>query len=73
LKPGGALGLSWNTYGLSRERLVELAAAAGLRPLDVGAYREFSHRVDSSIQRDILVAVAETPALSGSGTTGTDS
>jgi SAM-dependent methyltransferase len=73
LKPGGALGLSWNTYGLSRERLVELAATAGLQPLDAGAYREFGHRVDSSIHRDILVAVAETPALSGSGPTGTDS
>jgi SAM-dependent methyltransferase len=59
LKPGGALGLSWNTYGLSRERLVQLAAAAGLRPLDIGAYREFAHRVDSSIQRDILVALAD--------------
>jgi SAM-dependent methyltransferase len=73
LKPGGALGLSWNTHGLSRVRLVELAAAAGLRPLDAGPYCEFGHRVDSSIHRDILVAVAETPALSGSGPTGTDS
>ena len=72
LKPGGALGLSWNTYGLSRERLVELVAAAGLRPLDAGAYREFDHRVDSSIQRDILVAVAESPVRSSSGATGTE-
>jgi hypothetical protein len=62
LKPGGALGLSWNTYGLSRQRLVELAAGAGLQPLDSGAYRDFSHRVDSSIQRDILVAVADPAA-----------
>ena len=72
LKPGGALGLSWNTYGLSRERLVELVAAAGLRPLDAGAYREFDHRVDSSIQRDILVAVAESPVRASSGGTGTE-
>jgi SAM-dependent methyltransferase len=72
LKPGGALGLSWNTFGLSRERLVELSVAAGLRPLDAGAYREFSHRVDSSIQRDILVAVAESLERPGSRPTGHD-
>jgi hypothetical protein len=57
LRAGGALGLSWNTHGLTRERLVELASAAGLEPRDSGAYRRFGHRVDSSIQRDILVAV----------------
>ena len=58
LKPGGALGLSWNTYAIGRAQLVELAAAAGLQPLDDGPYRELPHRVDSSIVRDILVAVA---------------
>lgn len=57
LKSGGALGLSWNTHGLNRERLLELAREAGLDPLDDGAYRRFGHRVDSSIHRDILVAV----------------
>lgn len=56
LKPGGALGLSWNTHGLTREDLVTMMSDAGLTPLDDGAWREFSHRVDSSIQRDILVA-----------------
>ncbi len=57
LKAGGALGLSWNTHGLARERLVELVDSAGLDPLDDGAYRQFGHRVDASIHRDILVAV----------------
>lgn len=57
LKPGGALGLSWNTYVISRDQLLNLSAAAGLQPLDDGPYREFAHRVDSSIVRDILVAV----------------
>ena len=57
LKSGGALGLSWNALGLPRPRLLELASDAGLEPLDDGAYREFGHRVDSSIFRDILVAV----------------
>ncbi len=57
LKPGGALGLSFNAIGLPRERLLELVAAAGLEPLDSGPYRDFEHRVDSSIRRDIVVAL----------------
>jgi hypothetical protein len=57
LKPGGALGLSFNAIGLRRERLLDLVAAAGLKPLDSGPYRDFEHRVDSSIRRDIVVAV----------------
>jgi hypothetical protein len=57
LKTGGALGLSWNAIGLSRERLLEILAGAGLEPLDFGAYRDFEHRVDSSIRRDIVVAI----------------
>jgi hypothetical protein len=57
LKAGGAFGLSWNAIGLSRERLLELLAGAGMEPLDFGPYREFEHRVDSSIRRDIVVAV----------------
>jgi hypothetical protein len=57
LKPGGALGLSFNAIGLRRERLLDLVAAAGLQPLDSGPYRDFEHRVDSSIRRDIVVAL----------------
>jgi hypothetical protein len=57
LKTGGALGLSWNAIGLSRERLLELLARAGLEPLDFGPYRDFEHRVDSSIRRDLVVAI----------------
>jgi tRNA G10 N-methylase Trm11 len=57
LKPGGALGLSFNAIGLRRERLLDLVAAAGLEPLDTGPYRDFEHRVDSSIRRDIVVAL----------------
>jgi hypothetical protein len=57
LKAGGALGLSWNAIGLNRERLVEILARAGLEPLDFGPYRDFEHRVDSSIRRDIVVAI----------------
>ena len=56
LKVGGALGLAWNALGLRRQALVEIAAEAGLEPLDDGPYGRFAHRVDSSIQRDVLVA-----------------
>lgn len=59
LKAGGALGLSWNTYGLTRERLSALAVEAGLRPLDSGPYLQFGHRVDASIHRDVFVAVKD--------------
>jgi hypothetical protein len=57
LKPGGAVGLSWNTLGMTRERLTALAVDAGLQPLAEGPYLRFGHRVDSSIARDIFVAV----------------
>lgn len=57
LRRGGALGLSWNTYGMSREDLVTALAQAGLDVRDEGPWRGFSHRVDSSIQRDLVVAV----------------
>jgi hypothetical protein len=57
LRSGGALGLSWNTIGLRRERVLDLAVAAGLEPLDFGPYLDFEHRVDSSIRRDIVVAI----------------
>lgn len=57
LRRGGTLGLSWNTHGLSREDLLDLLGEAGLEPLDGPAWSHFSHRVDSSIQRDLAVAV----------------
>nr|WP_156611044.1 site-specific DNA-methyltransferase [Auraticoccus cholistanensis] len=56
LRPGGALGVSWNTLGLAREDLAGICREAGLEPLDGGPWHSFSHRVDASIQRDLLVA-----------------
>ncbi len=58
LKPGGALGLSWNTYHLSREDLSALLVDAGLTPRQEGPWARFGHRVDSSVYRDLLVATA---------------
>lgn len=56
LAPGGALGLSWNTLGLARERLATLLTEAGLAVRDDGPWLRFGHRVDASIHRDIIVA-----------------
>jgi hypothetical protein len=58
LRPGGALGLSWNTYGVHREDLAAIARDARLEPLETEPYLRFGHRVDSAIHRDVFVAVA---------------
>ncbi len=55
LRPGGAVGIAWNTLVAPRAELVHLLAAAGLQPLDEGPYRDLTHRVDSSIVRDVVV------------------
>lgn len=53
---GGALGLSWNTLGIAREKLSDMLLDAGLEPHNDGPWLRFGHRVDSSIHRDIIVA-----------------
>lgn len=65
LKPGGALGISWNTHGLTREDLAVMLTDAGLTPLQDGPWLRFAHRVDSSIQRDVLVARLSPEAAPG--------
>jgi len=56
LRPGGALGISWNTHVAGREDAARALAAAGLEVLDSVPYHAFRHRVDQAIDRDILVA-----------------
>jgi SAM-dependent methyltransferase len=56
LRPGGALGLSWNTFVARRESAAEVLADAGLEVMDYGPYLHLAHRVDQAINRDILVA-----------------
>lgn len=56
LRAGGALGMAWNTHGLSRADLAEMCAGAGLEVCDQGPYARFAHRVDAGIHRDLLVA-----------------
>ena len=57
LMHGGALGLSWNTFGLTREDLASMLTDAGLTVCEGGPWERFAHRVDSSIHRDLIVAV----------------
>jgi SAM-dependent methyltransferase len=56
LRPGGALGIAWNTHVASRDDALAALTAAGLEVLDRGPYRDLEHRVDQAIQRDVLVA-----------------
>jgi len=53
LRAGGGLAMSWNTKVLPRAELVELLEAAGFAPASDEA---FAHRVDRSIERDVVVA-----------------
>lgn len=54
IRPGGALGLSWNTHVAPREQALELLADAGLQPVEPEL--GFEHRVDQAINRDIVLA-----------------
>ncbi|WP_030164061.1 TRM11 family SAM-dependent methyltransferase [Spirillospora albida] len=56
LRPGGAIGISWNTYVGRREDLAEILASAGLEVRDSAAHRAFRHRVDQAISRDLITA-----------------
>ncbi|MEU5860676.1 SAM-dependent methyltransferase [Nonomuraea sp. NPDC047529] len=53
LRPGGAMGISWNTYGGKSAELAAILTGAGLEVMD---YPDFEHWVDQAIVRDILVA-----------------
>jgi len=56
LRPGGAAGIAWNTNVAGRDEAAAVLASAGLEVLDDGPYRDFRHRVDQAIVRDVLVA-----------------
>lgn len=57
LRRHGVMAIGWNTLGLPREDLLSIMAGAGLEPRDDGPWRRLGHRVDSSVHRDIAVAV----------------
>jgi SAM-dependent methyltransferase len=56
LRPGGAIGVAWNTLVARREDVAGIITGAGLRPLDDPPYLAFRHRVDQAIVRDLLIA-----------------
>jgi hypothetical protein len=56
LRPGGAIGIAWNTQVAGRAELTALVTDAGLTVHDAGPYLGFEHWVDQAIVRDILVA-----------------
>jgi hypothetical protein len=56
LRPGGAMGLAWNTHVAPRAEAVEVLAGHGLEVVDADPYLRLRHRVDQSIDRDVLVA-----------------
>jgi SAM-dependent methyltransferase len=58
LRPGAAVGISWNTQVARRDDAGAVLVDSGLTVLEDGPYGQFRHRVDQSITRDILVARA---------------
>ncbi len=56
LRPGGAIGLSFNTRVSPREEVAGLLADAGLEPAGEPGFDAFLHRVDQTVERDVLVA-----------------
>ncbi|MGI5237451.1 TRM11 family SAM-dependent methyltransferase [Dactylosporangium sp. CA-139066] len=55
LRPGGAMGISWNTFVAKRELAAGLLADAGLEVVEEEPYGSFRHRVDQAIMRDVIV------------------
>ena len=53
LRPGGALGLSWNLKVARRDLAEDILLANGL---ELVRYGDLSHRVDQGIERDVVVA-----------------
>jgi hypothetical protein len=54
LRPGGAMGLSWNTHVAPRAEAIDMLEAHGLTVPD--GFDGFEHWVDQAITRDIVVA-----------------
>lgn len=56
LRRGGALGLTYNRHVAPPEELVELFGRHGLEPVGDPTDDTYRHRVDASIDRDLIVA-----------------
>lgn len=55
LRPGGAMGLGFNTFTCPRADLVGLLETYDLEVADHGPYLQLAHRVDQSINRDVVI------------------
>lgn len=55
LRPGGAVGLSFNTLTCPRDALSGVLERAGFDVHDEAPYLALAHRVDQSINRDVVV------------------
>jgi len=53
VRPGGALGLSWNVKVARRELAEDILLAGGL---EIVPQEPLAHRVDQGIERDVLIA-----------------
>ena len=56
LRPGGAVGIAWNTFVAKRETASAILAECGLEVVEDEPYLDLKHRVDQAILRDVLVA-----------------
>lgn len=58
----GVVALAWNLRSVPRARVNELLDEAGFEVLDLGKALGFEHRVDQSIQRDLVIARVRPPS-----------
>ena len=56
LRPGGAIGLAWNTRVLDRAAVVGVLTRNGLAVVTGEPFERFAHRVDQAVVRDVVVA-----------------
>ncbi|WP_068312160.1 TRM11 family SAM-dependent methyltransferase [Polycladidibacter hongkongensis] len=56
MKPGASLVISFNAFTLKTDRAAELCTQAGLQVLTEAPFAGYAHRVDQSINRDLVVA-----------------
>jgi tRNA G10 N-methylase Trm11 len=56
LASDGVMVLAWNLHVLPRERMLDILRRNGFVPFTGGPYDRLAHRVDRSIQRDVVVA-----------------
>ena len=56
-KHGGAIALSFNTYTLARDSVLQAMEGAGFIPQNEAPYNGFAHWVEQAVDRDAVLAV----------------